>query len=151
MQAVDQMQLVAVGIALNVVAQQGLVSKAEGTTLLLADRDALTDGSGAVALGEGIRIRVRLDGAGELLGRHQGQVLLVVCIQSRGLSTRRALGHAGQAVPSLTSRIGAVIGLGIDSPLLDTGFVKALAGLIPDETTANSISHGDYLLVIDSE
>ena len=82
--AVNQMQLVAVFVALYVVAENGSVGKTELLSGLLADVHPSSDFCGAVTLREFIRVGIGFDARAELLGGHEIQILDVVGVDRTG-------------------------------------------------------------------
>src|SRR5690606_20218183 len=84
---IDQVQLVAVGVTLNVVSEQRTVSEAERLARLLTELKARNRLSGTVALRELVGVRKRLDSGAILLVRGEVQVLDVVGILRRSLGT----------------------------------------------------------------
>lgn len=142
--AVDQVDLVAVGVTVGVVTLERAVGKTETATILLTGHDARGDLCGAVALSELVRVGVSLNGSRELFSRGQGEVLDVVCVESGRLSSGGALRNRSQTVPSDTGGVFASDGR-VENAAVGTGLVVTLAGLVP-----NDACH-DFLLEIHVE
>ena len=126
------MKLVPVVRTVGVVTQTSTVSETEALTSLLPDRNTGLRISGTITLSESRRIGERLNGATELLSRDQVQVLDVVCVLGRSLSTRRGLGNGRKTVPGV-ARVVDAIGRDVQDTLINTGLKQALAHVIPSE------------------
>ena len=135
--AVDQMQLIAVLIAVNIVADDRAVDHAEDLAVLLADGRTLHQFNAAVALGEFIGISVSLNCSAELLRAHQTEVLHVVGIDVVDVRTGGAFGDGGQTVPHDALGINAAGLNGIKNAVVNARFIQMLAGLVPNKFTHN--------------
>ena len=127
------MQLITEVVTFGIVAQSCLIGKAEGLARLLTDHDAYGNLSGTVALSKFIRIGIGFDRGAEFLSGDKVQILDIVRIDRRGFSAGGALRNGGKTVPGNALRISAAGLLRVENALLNTGFVKTFAGLIPNE------------------
>nr|DAU77971.1 MAG TPA: hypothetical protein [Caudoviricetes sp.] len=142
---VNDVDLVTQTVTLDVIADSGTVREPEHASRLLADAHARQD-HGAVALSELIRVGVSLDGAAELLSRHQSKVLDVVCVNRRRLSAGRGSLDRGKTVPDNAVSVLLVrLVVRVENSVIDTSLVETLADLVEFQ-----YSHG-YSLKVECE
>jgi len=142
--AVDQVDLIAMLLAVHIVADQSAVAQAEDLARLLADGHTGGDFRGSVAGLELGGIGISLHSGAEVLRAHKVQVLDIVGVLRVGLSTGGALVDGGQAVPGHAGAILAVAPHGEDDAAVQTGFKETLADLVPYNSAG--IAHRFFLL-----
>ena len=126
-------------ISINIVAHKSTIAKTKDFTILLTDNDAtaINEISRTITLGKLIGVSISLNGATELLGRNQVQILNVIGINSSRFSTTRTLGNSGQTVPSNALRILAGIIEKVKHTPVNTSFVKFLTSLVPNKLSSS--------------
>ena len=134
------MQLVAMTIAVNVVTDNSSITQTKDLTSLLTNLHALGDRCRTIALRKLLGISIGFDRAAKVLGRHQVQILDVICIQRSSLGTRGRFSNSGQTVPSNALGIYAV-SRNVQNTMIYASFIQTLTSLIP-----NNFRHSFILL-----
>src|SRR5690606_146752 len=127
----DEVDLVTVVLTLGVVTDLGAVRQTELLTSLLTHSHTRNWSSRTVTLRELVGVGEGLDGCTELFSREEVEVLNVVSILRRSLSTRRRLGNGRQTIPNHTLRVGSRAAGRVENAVVDTSLVTALTSLVP--------------------
>ena len=133
------MKLVAMIVTIRVITDGRLIAQTKRAALLLTDGDTLGKFGRAITSRKFVRIGIRLDGRTELFRGQKVEILDVISIKRGSLRTRRAFRNSGQAIPSHALAINT-FRRNVENALLNTGFVKTLAGLVPNKFSHSSNS-----------
>ena len=115
---------------------------------LLADIHAGKGLGRTIAFGKFVGIEIRLDAGVILFSTANTGVVDAVGIHLVDVCAFRLVGNIGQAVPGLTSVIGAIVLHGKQNALRYAVFILAIFGLIPGQTSV--VRHSGILLLISS-
>ena len=125
------MQLVAVILRVDIVADQRSVGQTKGSALLLTDEHALGRRYRTVKNGELVRVGEGFDGETEFLGAAKREVLDVVGVLSILFGTRWRLSNGRQTIPRYTIGVGAGRSRWVENAMINTGLVETITGIIP--------------------